>query len=81
MSEGPDVSSEDTTNKAKLLEIEAALRKTLLNFDVGGRMMIAALAMAIARIADATDDNAGAADYLAGMAETIRAGQAMEHRA
>lgn len=72
------MSTENTTDTAKLLEIEAALRKALLDFDESGRMLIAALALAIARIADATDDNAGAADYLAGMAEMIRAGQAME---
>lgn len=61
-----------------LAHLEKRVLGALLESDLTFRCMVAACVMAIARIADASDDSEGVADYLVENADLIRRGLAME---
>lgn len=71
---------QDEVSVQDLVAMEKRVIARLLEFDVSARTLVAVLVMAIARVADATEDNAGVADYLVQNADLIRQGLAMEAR-
>lgn len=69
------------STEALLKAIEQRISGVFLYSPVTSREWIAALTMAIARVADASNDNEGTAAHLEEMAALIRAGKAMKAKA
>lgn len=69
------------STEALLKAIEQRISGVFLYSPVTSREWIAALTMAIARVADAFNDNEGTAAHLEEMAALIRAGKAMKAKA